>query len=46
VVLVAPGVYAESVTLKPHVHLQGAGREATVITSDAGNSGLPGASRR
>lgn len=37
----APGVYSEAVTLKPFVHLQGAGQEATVITSNAGNSGLP-----
>lgn len=27
--------------MKPHVHLQGAGQEATVITSDVGNSSEP-----
>jgi hypothetical protein len=32
-VWVAPGLFEENVTLKPHVHLQGAGREATVISS-------------
>ena len=32
-VWVAPGVYSETVTVKPHVHLQGAGQDATVITS-------------
>jgi hypothetical protein len=32
-VWVAPGVYSETVTLKPHVHLQGAGAGATLITS-------------
>jgi hypothetical protein len=34
-VWVAPGVYQEQVTMKPYVHLQGAGQEATVITSTA-----------
>ena len=38
---VAPGVYAETVTLKPYVHLQGAGRDVTVlqgnITDDNGS---------
>jgi len=38
-VWVAPGVYSEMVTLKPYVHLQGAGQEATVITSTASSSG-------
>jgi hypothetical protein len=38
-VWVAPGVYSETVTMKPFVHLQGAGREATVITSTASYSG-------
>jgi hypothetical protein len=32
-VWVAPGVYSETVTLKPYVHLQGAGAGATIITS-------------
>jgi hypothetical protein len=30
---VAPGVYSETVRLKPYVHLQGAGEFATIITS-------------
>jgi len=34
-VWVAPGVYSEMVTMKPHVHVQGAGQEATVISSIA-----------
>jgi hypothetical protein len=40
-VWVAPGVYSETVTLKPYVHLQGAGQEATVITSTIGNAAAP-----
>jgi len=40
-VWVAPGVYSESVTMKSHVHLQGAGQEATIITSSASNSSFP-----
>ncbi len=36
-VWVAPGVYSETVTMKPYVHLQGAGQEATIITSTAGS---------
>jgi hypothetical protein len=39
-VWVAPGVYVEQVTMVPHVHLQGAGQEATVISSTA-TSGWP-----
>jgi hypothetical protein len=35
-VWIAPGVYEEQVTMVPHVHLQGAGQEATVIHSTAG----------
>jgi hypothetical protein len=38
-VWVAPGVYNETVTLKSFVHLQGAGQDATVITSNASSSG-------
>ena len=40
-VWVAPGVYNESVAMKSHVHLQGAGQEATIITSTITNSSLP-----
>ncbi len=40
-VWVAPGVYEEQVTMKPYVHLQGAGQEATVITSTASSSVWP-----
>jgi hypothetical protein len=40
-VWVAPGVYVEQVTMKPHVHLQGAGQEATVITSTASTTAWP-----
>ncbi len=40
-VWVAPGVYSETVTMKPYVHLQGAGQEATVITSTASSSTWP-----
>ena len=40
-VWVAPGVYSETVTMKPYVHLQGAGQEATVISSAANTSDWP-----
>jgi len=40
-VWVAPGVYNETVTMKPHVHLQGAGQEVTIISSSASNVGTP-----
>jgi hypothetical protein len=40
-VWVAPGVYNETVTMKPYVHLQGAGQEATVITSTASSGDWP-----
>jgi hypothetical protein len=39
-VWVAPGVYSETVTMKPYVHLQGAGQEATIITSTVSSSGV------
>ena len=37
-VWVAPGVYNETVTLKSHVHLQGAGQEVAIISSAVGDS--------
>jgi hypothetical protein len=40
-VWVAPGVYSETVTLKPYVHLQGAGQGATVISSTVSSSSSP-----
>jgi hypothetical protein len=40
-VWVAPGVYSETVTVKPHVHLQGAGQEATIITSTVSDGSWP-----
>ena len=40
-VWVAPGVYSETVTMKPYVHLQGAGQEATVVTSTASTDVFP-----
>jgi hypothetical protein len=40
-VWVAPGVYSETVRLKPYVHLQGAGEEATIIVSTISNAGWP-----
>jgi hypothetical protein len=40
-VLVMPGVYSEQVTLKPYVHLKGAGVASTIMTSQAnGNQNL------
>lgn len=41
-VWVGPGLYSESVSMKPFIHLQGAGRQATVIASDLGSSTFPG----
>ncbi len=40
-VWVGPGVFSGPVRLKAHVHLQGAGRGATVIASTAGASFFP-----
>lgn len=40
-VWVAPGVYEEQVTMEPYIHLQGAGQEATVVTSDVGGADFP-----
>ena len=40
-VWVAPGVYSETVTMKPFVHLQGAGQDATVINSTASSGDWP-----
>ena len=40
-VWVAPGEYSETVTMKPYVHLQGAGQEATIITSTTSNGSWP-----
>jgi hypothetical protein len=40
-VWVAPGVYWEQVTMKPYVHLQGAGTEVTAIAFDATHSAWP-----
>jgi hypothetical protein len=40
-VWVAPGMYEEQVTMKPYVHLQGAGQEVTVIWSNASSSEWP-----
>ncbi len=40
-VWVAPGVYSETVVMRPYVHLQGAGQETTIITSTVGNAASP-----
>ncbi len=40
-VWVAPGTYSETVAMKPYIHLQGAGQEATIITSTVDNSSSP-----
>lgn len=38
-VWVGPGVYSETVIMKPYVHIQGVGQEVTVVTSTISNSG-------
>jgi hypothetical protein len=35
-VWVGPGVYSETVEMKPYVHIQGAGQEVTVVSSTVG----------
>ena len=40
-VWVGPGIFTGPVTLKPHVHLQGAGRDVTSIVSTVGTSWPP-----
>jgi hypothetical protein len=40
-VWVAPGLYEEQVTMKPYIHLQGAGQEATIISSTVSSSDWP-----
>ena len=40
-VWIAPGTYSEIVTMKPFVHLQGAGEGATVISSDVSSDPDP-----
>ncbi|MDY6933339.1 MAG: pectinesterase family protein [Spirochaetota bacterium] len=38
---ITPGVYSETVVMKPHVHIQGAGQEMTIITSTVGDDVYP-----
>jgi hypothetical protein len=40
-VWVAPGVYEGAVTLKPYIHLQGAGQETTIISSTVSSASEP-----
>jgi hypothetical protein len=40
-VWVAPGAYVEQVTMKPYVHLQGAGQEVTIISSNISSGAWP-----
>ena len=39
-VWIAPGVYSETVIMKPYVHLQGAGQDVTVISSTIGSDSV------
>ena len=43
VIDVAPGTYSETVRMKSHVHLRGAGRDATMLSPDFSASTEPGA---
>lgn len=40
-VWIAPGVYEETMAMKPHVHVQGAGQDVTIISSDVSSSDWP-----
>ena len=40
-VWIAPGTYNGAVVMKPYVHLQGAGQETTILTSNNGSDAWP-----